>query len=102
MIGGDPSGRAATAPNGWSNLMIQLEVDQSESASVIYQALRGRGVSKRQDGGFKLGIAPFSFFLFLVEALLVVWAPINTLSSGVADLIARPLNSLVDTTCLIR
>ena len=65
MIGGVTSGGAATAPNGCSNLMIQLEVDQSESDSVIYQALRGRGVSKRQDGGFRLGMAPFSFFPFL-------------------------------------
>jgi len=47
MIGGVTSGTAATAPNGCSNLIIQLEVDQSESDSVIYQALRGRGVSKR-------------------------------------------------------
>jgi hypothetical protein len=90
MIGGVTSGGAATAPNGCSNLMIQLEVDQSESNSVIYQALRGRGVSKRQDGGFRLGIAPFSFFPFWVQALLAVWAPINTLSSGAAGSMACP------------
>ena len=90
MIGGETSGRAGAAPNGCSSLMIQLRVGQSESASVIYQVLENRGVSKRQDGGFRLGMAPFSFFSFWLQALLVVWAPINTLSSRVADLIAAP------------
>ncbi len=76
--------------NGCSSLMIQLEVDQSESASVIYQVLRGSGVSKRQDSGFRLGMAPFSFFPFGYEPCWWVWAPTNTLSSGVADVIAAP------------
>jgi hypothetical protein len=30
MIGGETSGRAGAAPNGRSNFMIQLEVDQLE------------------------------------------------------------------------